>query len=60
MIDYDFVVFPQSVQENTILVVKSLSLKTLKAIISSKLYEWPSVNLKSLRNNESKSTKVIS
>jgi len=39
MIDYDFVVFPQSVQENTILVVKSLSLKTLKAIISSKLYE---------------------
>ena len=38
MIDYDFVVFPQSVQENTILVVKSQS-KTLKAIISSKLCE---------------------
>ena len=37
MIDYDFVVVPQSVQENTILVVQSLSSKTLKAIVSSNL-----------------------
>ena len=39
MIDYDFVVVPQSVQENTILVVKSFSSKTLKAIVSSNLCE---------------------
>ena len=39
MIDYDFVVVPQLVQENTILVVKSLSSKTLKAIVSSNLCE---------------------
>jgi hypothetical protein len=57
MID-DIVVVPQSVQENTILVMKSLSSKTLKAIVSSNLCEWPSFNLKSLRNNVSISTKV--
>ena len=39
MIDYDFVVVPQLVQENTILVVKSLSSKTLKVIVSSNLCE---------------------
>ena len=39
MIDYDFVVFPQSVQENKIIVVKLLLLKTLKAIASSNLCE---------------------
>ena len=39
MMDYDFVVFPQSVQENTILVVQSLLSKTLKTIISLKLCE---------------------
>jgi hypothetical protein len=39
MIDYDFVVVSQSVQENIILVVKSLLSKTLKAIVSSNLCE---------------------
>jgi hypothetical protein len=39
MIDYDCVVVPQSVQENTILVVNSLSSKTLKAIVSPNLCE---------------------
>ena len=44
-----FLFFYSQFQENTIVFVKSFLSKALKAIISSKLDEWYSVNLKGIQ-----------